>query len=52
MSTKPIKLTQLSEKIQWVHLGQVKRLIRFFKQNNVHRAVMSVPFERRGYSPM
>jgi DUF1009 family protein len=30
----------LSEKIQWLHLGQVKRLIRFFKQNNVHRAVM------------
>jgi DUF1009 family protein len=33
-------LTQLSEKIQWVHLGQVKRLIKFFKQNDVHRAVM------------
>jgi len=35
-----MELTQLSEKIQWLHLGQVKRLIRFFKQNNVDRAVM------------
>lgn len=34
------ELTQLSEKIQWLHLGQVKRLIKFFKQNNVDRAVM------------
>jgi UDP-2,3-diacylglucosamine hydrolase len=34
------ELAPLSEKIQWMHLGQVKRLIRFFKQNNVHRAVM------------
>jgi len=34
------ELTQLSEKIQWLHLGQVKRLIKFFKQNNVNRAVM------------
>ena len=34
------ELTQLSEKIQWMHLGQVKRLVKFFKQNNVHRAVM------------
>jgi DUF1009 family protein len=33
-------LTQLSEKIQWLHLGQIKRLIKFFKQNNVTRAVM------------
>ncbi len=33
-------LTQLSEKIQWLHLGQVKRLIKFFKHNNVTRAVM------------
>lgn len=33
-------LTQLSEKIQWLHLGQIKRLIKFFKQNNVNRAVM------------
>ena len=33
-------LTQLSEKIQWLHLGQVKRLIKFFKQNNVNHAVM------------
>lgn len=34
------ELTRLSEKIQWLHLGQVKRLIKFFKQNNVNRAVM------------
>lgn len=33
-------LTQLSEKIQWLHLGQVRRLIKFFKQNDVRRAVM------------
>ncbi len=33
-------LTQLSEKIQWLHLGQIKRLIKFFKQNDVSRAVM------------
>jgi DUF1009 family protein len=33
-------LAHLSEKIQWLHLGQVKRLIKFFKQNNVNRAVM------------
>jgi len=33
-------LSQLSNKIQWLHLGQVKRLIRFFKQNRIHRAVM------------
>jgi DUF1009 family protein len=33
-------LVHLSEKIQWLHLGQVKRLIRFFKQNHVNRAVM------------
>jgi UDP-2,3-diacylglucosamine hydrolase len=34
------ELGELSEKIQWLHLGQVKRLIRFFKQNDVSRAVM------------
>jgi len=33
-------LAQLSAKIQWLHLGQVKRLIKFFKQNKVERAVM------------
>jgi hypothetical protein len=33
-------LSQFSEKIQWLHLGQVGRLIKFFKQNDVHRAVM------------
>jgi DUF1009 family protein len=34
------ELAALSEKIQWLHLGQVKRLIRFFKQSDVSRAVM------------
>ncbi len=34
------ELTQLSEKIQWLRLGQLKRLIKFFKQNDVGRAVM------------
>lgn len=34
------ELADLSEKIQWQHLGQVKRLIKFFKQNNIDRAVM------------
>ena len=34
------ELAHLSEKIEWLHLGQVKRLIRFFKQNDVNRAVM------------
>ena len=33
-------LAQMSETIQWLHLGQVKRLIRFFKKNNISRAVM------------
>jgi UDP-2,3-diacylglucosamine hydrolase len=33
-------LTQLSEEIQWLHLGQVKRLIKFFKQYDIDRAVM------------
>jgi DUF1009 family protein len=34
------ELGRLSEKIEWLHLGQVKRLIRFFRQNRVERAVM------------
>jgi UDP-2,3-diacylglucosamine hydrolase len=34
------ELAQFSQKIEWLHLGQVKRLIRFFKQNQVSRAVM------------
>jgi UDP-2,3-diacylglucosamine hydrolase len=34
------ELAELSERIQWLHLGQVRRLIRFFKQNDVSRAVM------------
>lgn len=28
------------EQIQWLHLGQVRRLVRFFKQHEVSRAVM------------
>ena len=34
------ELIGLSQKIEWLHLGQIKRLIRFFKQNDVNRAVM------------
>jgi DUF1009 family protein len=34
------EIAKLSKKIEWLHLGQVKRLIRFFKQNQVSRAVM------------
>ena len=34
------ELADLSDKIEWLHLGQVKRLIRFFRQNDVNRAVM------------
>lgn len=34
------ELARLSEAIEWLHLGQVKRLIRFFRQNGVQRAVM------------
>ena len=34
------ELAQWSKEIQWLHLGQVKRLIRFFKRNAVRRAVM------------
>ncbi len=26
--------------IEWLHLGQVKRLIRFFRRNDIHQAVM------------
>lgn len=33
-------LEDLSEKMQWLHLGQVKRLIKFFKKHDVTRAVM------------
>lgn len=33
-------LSDLSEKTEWLHLGQVNRLVRFFKQNDVRRAVM------------
>ncbi|MDL2269976.1 UDP-2,3-diacylglucosamine diphosphatase LpxI, partial [Desulfosarcina sp. OttesenSCG-928-G17] len=34
------RLLDFSEEIQWLHLGQINRLVRFFKQNNVHQAVM------------
>ena len=33
-------IADLSQKVEWLHLGQVKRLIRFFRQNHVSRAVM------------
>ncbi len=29
-----------AEAVEWVHLGQLKRLIRFFRENEVHEAVM------------
>ncbi|MDP2646459.1 MAG: UDP-2,3-diacylglucosamine diphosphatase LpxI [Desulfobacterales bacterium] len=28
------------DKIEWVHLGQVKRVVNFFKKNQIHHAVM------------
>ena len=28
------------EAIEWIHLGQIKRLIRFFKKNKIYEAVM------------
>jgi len=28
------------EAIEWIHLGQIKRLIKFFKKNNIYEAVM------------
>ncbi len=33
-------LDHLSEEIIWLHLGQVKRLINFFKRHQIQRAVM------------
>ena len=33
-------LAHLSQKIQWLHLGQIKRLIKFFRQHQINRAVM------------
>ncbi len=33
-------LETLSEKILWLHLGQIKLLMKFFKQNQIKRAVM------------
>jgi len=34
------RLGDYSRAIKWLHLGQLKRLIRFFKKHQVHRAVM------------
>jgi UDP-2,3-diacylglucosamine hydrolase len=34
------ELEGLSEEIEWLHLGQLKRLIRFFKRNSIKEAVM------------
>ncbi len=28
------------EAVEWIHLGQIKRLIKFFKRNNINEAVM------------
>ena len=33
-------LKELVDEIEWLHLGQVKRLIKFFKKNNVREAVI------------
>ncbi|MFC1811261.1 LpxI family protein [Thermodesulfobacteriota bacterium] len=33
-------LEGLSAEIEWVHLGQIKRLLRFFKRNSIREAVM------------
>ena len=33
-------LSQRVDAIEWIHLGQVRRLIRFFKKNRVQEAVM------------
>lgn len=34
------KLEQVVEMVEWLYLGQVKRVLRFFKQNNITEAVM------------
>lgn len=33
-------LQNIVQKIEWLHLGQIKRLIKFFKKNNVKEAVI------------
>ena len=33
-------LKEIVDEIEWLHLGQVKRLIKFFKKNNVQEAVI------------
>lgn len=34
------ELKDHAEEMEWLHLGQLRRLIRFFKKNGVHEAVM------------
>lgn len=34
------ELTSYVSAMEWVHLGQLRKLIRFFKRNDVHEAVM------------
>lgn len=40
------ELESLVEGIQWLHLGQLGKLIRFFKKNDVHQAVMMGAIEK------
>ena len=34
------KLESYVDEIEWIHLGQIKRLIKFFNKNNIREAVM------------
>ena len=34
------RLENYVDEIEWMHLGQVKRIIKFFKKNNIREAVM------------
>ncbi len=34
------QLEKYVDEIEWIHLGQLRKLIRFFKKNHVHEAVM------------
>lgn len=35
-----LNLKDYVEKIEWIHIGQIKRIIKFFKGNNVSQAVL------------
>ena len=36
----PLELKEYVDTIEWAHLGQLKKLINFFKKNSIHEAVM------------